>query len=176
MSEIISQATPAATGRHLARPGPARGRPAPRQAGDLVLYQAADRSRRTACSTASSARPTRSRKFVFPRHEKLYGYRFAGQADRADRCGTADGRADHHRRPALRRRRAADPRSRVQLGLRGRVLQPPPRADDGRHAGLPASTTPTASAPRSGCGPDDARGSDAMLFDLGDGALRSPLR
>ena len=61
--------------------------------------------------------PNSIKEFVFPRHEKLYGYRFEGKQIELIAVGAADDRADHHRRPALRRRRAADPRPRVQLGL-----------------------------------------------------------
>ena len=64
-------------------------------------------------------RPANSiKEFVFPRHEKLYGYRFQGKQIELRRAELPDGRADHRRRPALRRRGAADPRPCVQLGLR----------------------------------------------------------
>ena len=74
-------------------------------------------TRPSSCCLTGFIRPANSiKEFVFPRHEKLYGYRFAGEADRTDGRGNAGGRADHRRGPAVRRGRAADPRSRVQLG------------------------------------------------------------
>ena len=88
-------------------------------------------------------RPLNSiKEFVFPRHEELYGYRFQGKQIELLPVGTARRRADRHRGPAVRRGRAADPRSGVQLGLPRRVLQSPPRVDHRRHAGLPRARRP----------------------------------
>ena len=118
MSELISRASAAATGRTT---GSARASASPARVPvkpDLVLYTPAGR-RPTSLLLDGFVRPANSiKEFVFPRHEKLYGYRFEGKQIELADADAADRRADHHRRPALRRRRAADPRPRVQLGLR----------------------------------------------------------
>ena len=134
MSEVLSFATL----RTLVDQWIADGRrvAGPRLVNDRLLYAWLDSAGQLALD--GPARPRNSiKEFLFPRHEKLYGYKLGRKRGRADRDSAAAGGADRRCRPAVRRRVGSDPRSRLQLGLRRRHLQSPPRADDHRYPGLP---------------------------------------
>ena len=110
-SSDLPTGRPSGSARASAWPGPCTVKP------DLVLYAPLNRSRRTAARRLHPpgqldqgvrlSRATRSSTAI----------EFEGKRDRTERRRAADGRADRPRRPAVRRRGAADPRPRVQLGL-----------------------------------------------------------
>ena len=136
----------------------------------LLLYQQVASSAELLLDDA--VRPADSiKKVVFPRHEKLYGYRFEGKQIALEPIERAAAGADRVGGPALRRGRAADSGPRVPLGLRRSVLRPAPCSDHGDNVGLPRARSALllhVGRP----GPADERGSDAMLFRLDDGSFQ----
>ena len=116
--------------------------PRQRRTTDLVHYAWLDVGRRSCCSTASSGRANSIKEFVFPRHEELYGYRFEGkQIELIDVEPPMTEQIIIGARPCDA---AALPilDHVFNWDYARRVLQPPPRVDDGRHVGLPRARRP----------------------------------
>jgi Pyruvate/2-oxoacid:ferredoxin oxidoreductase delta subunit len=168
MSEIISQAAL----RQLldAWLGQGRGVIAPlRIKPDLLLYAplhaAADLLLEGYIRPANSIKET-----VFPRHEKLYGFRFHGK-----QVELVDASVPEQEQLVI----GARPCDAAALPILDRVFNWDYK--DEHYNRRRALTTVVTLACREhdrhcfctsvGCGPDDPRGSDAMLYDLGDGTL-----